>query len=1014
MSKYNGFYILLIVLSCCNIKLVVPALVDFQFNALVQINLDMNQGWITTSASTVCSSNPNAITCDSSGEVVTWLNINTNPLTSAPPSTSIFQLVNLTNYYSSQKFTPYNIQYGSSFWAGIGALTNLKVLAIYQISEILPSNINELIPKSLESFTIYEFYNPYPESLFFDKTLSLYDIGLGQYNTAFYNIFPQKLPQISTITRLITSAMGNFNLEGTNFTSMQNLVLYYRGVGNPMSYNSFNTWSTTALYIYYDAVAAPMPSSIFSMPFLKTFGFYTNGQLTINSEIYDFSNYTAFKLYLFNVNQFSNLKYPGIKMSSYGATSLNIYSSSSIDFTKLDILSIQSVTIDTSSVNNGLPDGDYSKMKLLMLNTISGSFGELPNSLCTISSISALTVSGTSITSLPSCYICQWGNSVVTSKFNGNPSLPAYTRSCPNFQLINYTNEVPTSLGFIDIHGIDLGWVVYTTSNTPMSTGVKIGNSLLSIPVASGSGTGKSVQVKFHANVDASATAYTLNFNYLPPTITTITAEKGVLKIDGTNFINNPSLIQLYIAGKLTDLQSSTYTTLKTKSNSVPYNDNLIVSIRLVVDGQEFNRVFQPPGSIPQLYEPLPKFYSIGGYVEIPGQYLTYDNTIMNMTINGITFEIVSSTSDMYLIKYDPISPGDYPFEFNLLGYQLKSSITVRSVDTSPCKGTPTCGGPSQGICVENHCECLDGWKGEICDSQVINLPPLSPLPDQPSYNTSNDNIGLQVSIKSVRELNFNQNLIREQPLSSWTFNQNSTSEKQSLFYTTSPFTNCSIEVSIDYFNKDSIVQFANINSTKHSGTIKYSIRINSWPFIQKTNQLQLIFRTSVTNNDNSKDSCSYKTIEYEDNDNVQNVKLIDIQINSQTFSSSFSELAVVDGLVRKVNNVIILNSDQDENDSNTQSQSFIGINTPYHNDYIIIDPDFSLLVSYVPPEDKEGSICSSPSKSKLTKAQLAGIIVAASVVFIAAVIIFSYFIFTKSIRGKIIVHAIKAKIPMK
>ncbi|KYQ88585.1 EGF-like domain-containing protein [Tieghemostelium lacteum] len=983
-----------------------------QLSALQTVNNVLSQTWDVSSAATVCTANINFIKCDTLGTVVKNLYIKKNPPTSVAIPNALFQLVNLSTLYADQQISPYNIQIGSTFWDGIGSLTSLQMLVLNTISEDIPANINTLLPPSLYYITIYEFYYSYPQSLFYNPKIS--NIGLGSFNKVIVNIFPATIPGVSQISSLATSVMGNFNLAGNNFTNLYDLNFKYRGSTNPMTYNWFDTWTAKRLFMeFVDIPASSLFSSIFSMNSLIYFRLYANSKLNINNEVYDFSHLPGFFLELENVNQLPNLQYPGIKL--HNTSSSNLYlTSCTIDFTKIDILSIPNLNIKSSTFNNGLPDGDYSKMKSLTIDSMPTYTGPITNSVCSLPTLIALTVTNTGITTIPSCYLCQWGNPQLTSQFANNPSLNP-TRSCPNLEVTNYTSLIPTKDGVMEIYGVDLGWVIYDETGDVLETTVIVGNSHLSIPVVSGSGTLKSIKVKFHANVDSSAIVNTLFFSYLPPTITSIVAQNSIIIIQGSNFIDDTTITQLYVAGKQVEVETATFNVISSKFNSVPYNDNLTVSIRLVVDGQEVSQVVQPPNAVHKLYEPLPNFYSIGGYVEIPGQYLTYDNTIMNMTINGITFEIESSTSDMYLIKYDPISPGNYPFEFNLLGYQLKSSITVRSVDTSPCKGTPTCGGPSQGICVENHCECLDGWKGEICDSQVIALPPPStPSTDQPSYITSSNNIGLQVSIKSVRELNFNQNLIREQPLSSWTFNQNSTSEKQSLFYTTSPFTNCSIEVSIDYFNKDSIVQFANINSTKHSGTIKYSIRINSWPFIQKTNQLQLIFQSTIKDNDNSKDSCSYKTIEYEDNDNVQNVKTVDIQLNDKTFSSSFSELAVVDGLVRKVNNVIILNSDQDENDSNTQSQSFIGINTPYHNDYIIIDPDFSLLVSYVPPEDKEGSICSSPSKSKLTKAQLAGIIVAASVVFIVAVIIFGYLLYSKSLKAKLFFHSVNTKLSVK
>ncbi|KAF2068260.1 hypothetical protein CYY_010413, partial [Polysphondylium violaceum] len=72
----------------------------------------------------------------------------------------------------------------------------------------------------------------------------------------------------------------------------------------------------------------------------------------------------------------------------------------------------------------------------------------------------------------------------------------------------------------------------------------------------------------------------------------------------------------------------------------------------------------------------------------------------------------------------------------------------------------------------------------------------------------------------------------------------------------------------------------------------------------------------------------------------------------------------------------------------------YIGIGIRSYHRLVQLDPDFSVLVDQRPAADNDNSVCSSSSKSKLSKAQLAGIIigsVAFATILVTVVVYYVY-----------------------
>ncbi|KYQ93644.1 EGF-like domain-containing protein [Tieghemostelium lacteum] len=1287
-------FLLLLLITCSN------SLYTAQYNALVSINTILNQDWDVT-LNTICSQTK--FQCDSTGDNIQNLYL-VNPI--IPISLPVNDIIEFTNLEGLGIDT--NIVFGASFWAEIGRFTMLKQIGIQTLTEDLPTNIGEMFPRTLNSLVIERSQFIFPDSLFTKSNLST--VYLATFNTADYDIFPIEISAPSTIKTLAITNTGSLKLKGTNFTNLNYLSLTHSLAGNPMTYNLFDTWKCRQINVQYSSnlILSEFPSSLLINTDVTFITFRAENRMLLGSTtVLDFSGAIQLtSLELRNFNILPQLTYPGIIFANNTIDRFGHIYLSPIDYTVLNIFSFAMLDLMQCTYINNLPIGNYSQMSAFSImddETTPLFSGPVPDELCNIKSYFSMHY--TTVTTLPQCFSCEWGNPDFDINFSNNPSL-IKTYSCPNFQFLNYSNLLPTKGGLIDISGVDLGWKIYDQNNVLYTyQRVKVGNELLSVEVADGTGLGKTLQVKFHAISNPSAQVYTLNYNYMPPTITSFNAASNYLYIQGDNFYYLASKVKVWVAGKPLVIYSPQFNNIVCGPDAVPYNNNLTISITVDIDGQSDSKIIRAAGFAPQLFQPFPKLYSGGGFVQFTGQYLTYDTTIMNLTINGLLFSdnITQATAESYMIKYSPIARGNYTLVYNLLEYQvtgtievtddppcvvvpangyclgitpvcikpwtgpdcgsipanltrppildsnpffktnseksqwkgesssftysytttsltevdefgnvvngnflplpqtrqpdqnstdkiqsvyisgplhntsslinilswyidyfdsytnfgqptievpstfgylngimafpftsptnhleltfqleleivnpdipLCSRVEIASLPTTtgvdyiklkinyidyylriyktamqnsanqllplnyttrtitqqaqkivqevtifidpwvdnyyiyefdltmlydsksaaqesspkcssftptptskpsdkPCPGDPVCGGSSQGQCVNSHCQCISPWRGVQCDSKPDIIPPVIPNPETPTINSTKDEIGFHISIISLRELNFNGVLEREQYLSNWTVIETKTEQKQTFYYKNNVFGNSStnndtiVFVTIDYFYVDTQVEFAGETSTKSAGTIKYSANVTSWPFLKKTNQLQIVFSSSAQDNTESSDSCTVKNVEYSQNQQ-DNVEVVYFQVNDKTFQSKFIDDAIVDGTIRQIKNVELPNV---VNDSNTLSSSLIGILTPYHNEYVLIDPDFSLLISYVPPKEKEGSICSEKSKKKLSNAQIAGIVVGGFVFLVSIIAIIVYAI-RFNMRKKALVRTINQKI---
>jgi len=313
----------------------------------------------------------------------------------------------------------------------------------------------------------------------------------------------------------------------------------------------------------------------------------------------------------------------------------------------------------------------------------------------------------------------------------------------------------------------------------------------------------------------------------------------------------------------------------------------------------------------------------------------------------------------------------------------------------NPCINN--CGGPDHGTCTPNGCICKSPWIDLSCSSQVIIIDPVinSTSPSTTIIVPSNDKDTAIyysiISIVSLNELDPDNNIIQTYPFPKWIASNNTDSKYKeytntSYIYSTSFINNNTttyINVSIDYFNQPTPVNitFANEVLTMNPYSLKYSINISEYSFAASLNTLQLVLLASIEDS-NGNDECSSsqfgETVE-------SNSEYIKMQVYDHSLYGRFIKRGVIDGRVKSITNVPL---DSKFNSIKTQSklQSYIGINVPFFKRQVQLDPDFSVLINNKPASSSSDNALCGENKSKLTKAQIAGIVIGA-VAFTAIVI---------------------------
>ncbi|KAF2069967.1 hypothetical protein CYY_008717 [Polysphondylium violaceum] len=367
-------------------------------------------------------------------------------------------------------------------------------------------------------------------------------------------------------------------------------------------------------------------------------------------------------------------------------------------------------------------------------------------------------------------------------------------------------------------------------------------------------------------------------------------------------------------------------------------------------------------------------------------------NSIGHIFVPNITITIQKASRSISNSLFIRISDPFVPKSDSSNSIDSSSSNSIDSTSSSaPTTNKPyscidNCGGTEQGVCTTNGCICKSPWVGISCSSKVIIIDPVvnttSPSTNITVPNNDRDTAIYYaiISVVGLNELDRDGNVVTTHSLTKWIastlVSKYFSATNSSHFYSSSLLQNnvtTNVNVSIDYFNQPLPVNitFANQIFEMNPYSLKYSINISEYSFSSSFNSLQLVLLASIESN--LQDECSSKIFQ----DTVESgSEYVKMQVNDHSLYGRFIKRGIIDGRIKTIDNVL-LDSQYNSVTSESKSQSYIGINIPYFRKSVEIDPDFSVLVDNRPASsESENAICAPHDKSKLTKAQLAGIIV--------------------------------------
>ncbi|KYR02405.1 hypothetical protein DLAC_01244 [Tieghemostelium lacteum] len=398
-----------------------------------------------------------------------------------------------------------------------------------------------------------------------------------------------------------------------------------------------------------------------------------------------------------------------------------------------------------------------------------------------------------------------------------------------------------------------------------------------------------------------------------------------------------------------------------------------IYGTRFGLDQSKTKVIAQIPGS-PSFELPLVSFSSIAIVVyNVPA-------TNQNISIYVVVDSVQSNIKTLVPTYQPPLTP---------------------SPVQQQCPGNPVCGGPDNGVCTDSGvCQCKGSWTGPSCLSQQITIPQPNVSTTDPSAETTVNGTlpdGSQISFRNLisvvelRELNFKNEIQRNFTFTQWLFTNTSTSSTTSYLYATSIDNNSTnVTVSVQWYPTETTITFANEEIRMLPSTMKYTIEISSFDFQSSTNRLQLVMNAQTISDNTDKDSCVTRTTNNQQDSDLT-YEYFKLQIDNHSLYGRFIKRALVDFRPTAISNTPLNSTTQDN--GLLEAQQLIGINIPYFKNKVIIDPDFSVLVENNPIDD---SNCPSSSKG-LTKSQLAGIIIASSVVGLFVILLSIYIIMKKT-----------------
>eukprot|EP01132_Coremiostelium_polycephalum_P004159 gene4159-5207_t len=455
--------------------------------------------------------------------------------------------------------------------------------------------------------------------------------------------------------------------------------------------------------------------------------------------------------------------------------------------------------------------------------------------------------------------------------------------------------------------------------------------------------------------------------------------------LSGISVRHHPTVLLQGINGKTVQFTTDQYTESKLENNTrdyhiiaqVPYGfgigKTMVNVFGLMDESLNFNgytsrlleqEKFPYMITVPDFKTPI-----ITNHVETTGSdnYLTIRGYKFASELIGI-FDFMDGTPIQTIDPETPVLPNEIIFKspkFTSPTVLVKLKLDEDTITNpylisatklnfrKPCLGNPICSG--NGNCTNFGCDCNVGWEGPMCDSKILNIEPTmddtNPVTQILLSNEKGEKQSLsQLSVLSIRELSFNNNILFEYPLKDWSLIKVPAEEveegiSKTIYSTRIKPDSTQVNVSIDYYTKEKAIVFANETQNMYPFTIKFSISLSSYNFSSFLNRLQIVMSTSIEslNRNSSKRTCFSERIGFV-NELESDLTWIEMAINNQSIYGKFIKNALIDDRLILLSYSIENNSILNIND--TKSRANIQITIPYYRDTVLIDPNFSVLVN--------------------------------------------------------------------
>ncbi|KAM9974885.1 hypothetical protein ACTFIW_008355 [Dictyostelium discoideum] len=329
------------------------------------------------------------------------------------------------------------------------------------------------------------------------------------------------------------------------------------------------------------------------------------------------------------------------------------------------------------------------------------------------------------------------------------------------------------------------------------------------------------------------------------------------------------------------------------------------------------------------------------------------------------------------------------------------TTSTTTGTSGSDCSKLSNCGGSSQGNCVaDNTCSCINSWIGVDCNSKPLEGVSISVNPNAPSASLDQDDgsgvkLSSLINLYQIREIDSISNkIIHQYDLQDKWVPVKQSSPIPNTFIYSNTLANAKSSViyaKIAIYDKQSTFEFAGQQYSINPNSIKFTINITNYKVDNVLNNLELIMQAQL-NSSQTDDICSKKEVVKGSGSDQ-----LSVQLNNKSLYCRFLNSALLDG-VTVVKNLthVNLNSEFQALVEPNSGQYFYGIVLPTFNDYVVLDPDFSLLLQSSTISSDDGGVCSSSSSKKFPVGAIVGIVVGGVALIVVIAIVISTILFRR------------------